>query len=208
MPCSDLANSCAAGNILCIVIGSSGIAAELAQDVNISAFKSSRARQNIGGASTTQGAGASRWVFGSKELSGNIRINGATDAIKDIAFCENICTRIDLKCMPSGIDIAPVVIDRMQNCFPAYFGTAARGVVDIISLERDLVVGAEKEDRPRRISTLNWKSWILHVRHLSTEAGFYAEKRAGSRLNSLRTMALREAAAHALTSCKGAVVLC
>jgi len=48
----------------------------------------------------------------------------------------------------------------------------------------------------------------LHVRHLGTEAGFYAEKRAGSRLNSLRTMAFREAAAHTLTSYKGAVVLC
>ena len=48
---------------------------------------------------------------------------------------------------------------------------------------------------------------MLHVRHHSTEASFYIEDGAGSRLNSLRTMALREAAAHVLTSCKGAVVL-
>jgi len=49
---------------------------------------------------------------------------------------------------------------------------------------------------------------MLHVRHHSTEAGFYVEDGAGSRINSLRTMALREAAAHALTSSKGAVILC
>jgi len=35
---------------------------------------------------------------------------------------------------------------------------------------------------------------------------FYVEEGAG-RLNSLRTIALREAAAYALTSCKGAIVL-
>jgi len=48
---------------------------------------------------------------------------------------------------------------------------------------------------------------MLHVRYHSIEAGFYIENGAGSRLNSLRTMALREAATYALTSYKGAVIL-
>jgi len=52
-----------------------------------------------------------------------------------------------------------------------------------------------------------WKSWILHVRHLSIEATFYIEKHAGSKLNSLRTIARREVAAYALTSCKGTIIL-
>jgi len=42
-------------------------------------------------------------------------------------------------------------------------------------------------------------------KYLSIEASFYIKKRVGSRLNSLRTIALREVAAYALTPYKGAV---
>jgi len=48
---------------------------------------------------------------------------------------------------------------------------------------------------------------MLYIRYYNIEAGFYIENSIDSRLNSLRTIALREAATYALTSYKGAIIL-
>lgn len=61
---------------------------------------------------------------------------------------KDVAARVNLKGVPRGRVVVPVVVDGVQKGVAGNFGTAAREVVDVVGLEGDEVVGAVEVETP------------------------------------------------------------
>lgn len=74
------------------------------------------------------------------------RLDFVDDILEHGALNDNHCARVHLECMARvGI---PVVVDRVEEGVAAHLGRPSRGVVDVVALEGDQVVGSGEVEGP------------------------------------------------------------
>jgi hypothetical protein len=144
MGCLDLANASAAGNTRRVLFSGRGTATEGAQNIRVRAAEFARASQCVLNACTAESAGA---VGACVKLALEGRRRGL-DAVESVALSQNVGTRINLKGVAGRIDVSPKIVDGVEDGFSADLRATARRVVDVVALERHLVIGSKKEHRP------------------------------------------------------------
>lgn len=93
------------------------------------------------GASSVRGGG-----WGSEEFTSNWGLSNNWDVLKNVALSDDVSTGTDFERV-SGV-VVPVVVDSVEDGVTLNLGGSSRGVVDVVTLHGDHVVGSIKVDSP------------------------------------------------------------
>lgn len=119
------------------------LAAKVLEETRVLASVSSSASERIGLAGMTEvrRAGGVGVAVGAREdLARGCAADHVPGVLEHVALRQDLSARIDLERVATAL--IPVVVDGVEQCVAADFGGASRGVVDVVALEGDEVVGS------------------------------------------------------------------
>lgn len=152
----DLSVSSSVDNVLC-GCSSAGrgniLAAETRQDAGISAGQSARGAVRVDFAVVAKvllALRVGRRARAGENLSTESGLHGLLDVLEDIALSNDLSTRVGLEGVV-GVAVE-VVVDSMEESVASNLGRTARGVVDVVALEGDEIVGAGEIHSPVVVS--------------------------------------------------------
>jgi hypothetical protein len=128
-----------------------GVALEFGQDAGRAAAERARVAVAVGNA---RAADVGRARRGKARRVGRVQrtvvatLLGNIDIREDVALGQNVGTRGDLEGVAARVNVGPEVVDGVQERAAGNLGSTARGVVDVVVLEGDVVSRAGKVDGP------------------------------------------------------------
>jgi len=126
---------------------SDGSAREVAENVGVRLAEVTAAAEGVGLARTTDVVAAGGDIIGGEELAleaGSLK--GCVDVEENVALCEDVTALTDLEGVTAVV--VPVVVDGVEDGVGLDLGGTARGLVDVVVLEGDVVLGSVEVESP------------------------------------------------------------
>lgn len=128
---------------------SNSAALEVRKEVGVVRRESARATESVDDTVTAEVGLAGGAVGGrgdSEELTGDGALHRLDNILEDVALGEDVGTGADLEGVAAVV--IPVVVDGVEKSVATNLGRAARGVVNVVVLEGDQVVGSVEVKSP------------------------------------------------------------
>lgn len=125
------------------------LARELGDDSGISLAERARAAEGVNLASTAEDRFAlsvGSGIRGAEELTADGGLNGGIDVLESVTLGKDVAARADLEGVT--LNVVEVVVDGMEEGIALNLGHTAGGVVEVVTLHGDHVVGSIKVDTP------------------------------------------------------------